>query len=70
VPFAAGIGAVFDFYSGRIRRAGPLAQRLGLEWVVRVMREPRRMGRRSVTAIPLFLAHLLAHRFLGLRRSE
>jgi N-acetylglucosaminyldiphosphoundecaprenol N-acetyl-beta-D-mannosaminyltransferase len=68
VKFAAGIGAVFDFYSGRIPRAGKWVRRLGMEWVVRVLREPRRMWRRPVVAIPVFLSHLLAERLLGRRR--
>jgi N-acetylglucosaminyldiphosphoundecaprenol N-acetyl-beta-D-mannosaminyltransferase len=68
VKFAAGIGAVFDFYSGRMPRAGKWVQRLGMEWVVRALREPRRMWRRPVVAIPLFLSHLFADRLLGRRR--
>lgn len=69
VKFAAGIGAVFDFYSGRIPRAHPWVQRAGLEWLVRAAREPRRMWRRPVVAIPVFLWHLLADRAFGPRRS-
>jgi N-acetylglucosaminyldiphosphoundecaprenol N-acetyl-beta-D-mannosaminyltransferase len=69
VKFAAGIGAVFDFYSGRIPRASGWVRRLGMEWVVRAAREPHRMWRRPVFAIPLFLWHLAAERLLGVHRS-
>lgn len=33
VRFAAAIGAVFDFYSGKVKRSHPIFQRLGLEWL-------------------------------------
>lgn len=55
------VGAVFDFYTGRVRRPGPLAQRLGLEWLVRLSREPRRLWRRNLDS-PLFLWLVLAAR--------
>ena len=58
VPFAAAIGAVFDFYSGRVRRASPLFQRLGLEWLPRLLREPRRLWRRMFVSAPVFLWHV------------
>jgi N-acetylglucosaminyldiphosphoundecaprenol N-acetyl-beta-D-mannosaminyltransferase len=41
-----GIGGSLDFYAGRRRRAPQLAQRLGLEWTVRLAQEPRRLWRR------------------------
>jgi len=41
-----GVGAVFDFASGQKARAPELMQRLGLEWLHRLVREPRRLGRR------------------------
>jgi N-acetylglucosaminyldiphosphoundecaprenol N-acetyl-beta-D-mannosaminyltransferase len=40
------IGAVFDFYSGRIKRAPERMIRLGLEWFFRLYKEPRRLWRR------------------------
>jgi len=55
VKFAAGIGAVFDFYSGRIKRSHPVFLRLGLEWLPRLMQEPRRLWRRTCISAPVFL---------------
>ncbi len=55
VRFAAAVGAVFDFYAGRIRRASPLLRRLGLEWVSRLLRDPRRIWRRVFVSGPIFL---------------
>ena len=40
------IGAVFDFYAGTVKRAPIWWQEHGLEWLYRLLREPRRMWRR------------------------
>lgn len=55
VPVAGAIGAVFDFYAGRIQRSHPLFQRLGLEWLPRLLQEPRRLWRRTFVSAPRFL---------------
>ena len=49
------IGAVFDFYAGTATRAPKWWQAHGLEWLYRLMIEPRRMWRRYVIGNPLFL---------------
>lgn len=46
VPLCAGVGAVFDFLAGRVRRAPGWMQRAGLEWAFRLTREPARLWRR------------------------
>lgn len=46
VKFAAAVGAVFDFYAGNVKRSHPVFQRLGLEWLPRLIQEPRRLWRR------------------------
>jgi N-acetylglucosaminyldiphosphoundecaprenol N-acetyl-beta-D-mannosaminyltransferase len=45
VRVAIGVGGAFDFHSGAIRRAPRWAQTIGLEWLWRLLREPRRLGR-------------------------
>ncbi|MCF7836719.1 WecB/TagA/CpsF family glycosyltransferase [Candidatus Gracilibacteria bacterium] len=45
VRFAAGIGGSFDFYAGVIARAPRIFQKLGLEWLWRLLRQPKRFGR-------------------------
>ncbi len=57
--FAAAVGAVFDFYTGRVKRSHPLFRRLGLEWLPRLLKEPRRLWRRTFVSAPVFLWHLL-----------
>ena len=59
VQFAAAIGAVFDFYAGKVKRASPVVQRLGLEWFVRSIQEPRRLWRRHYVNAPIFVGHVL-----------
>ena len=50
-----GVGATFDFISGRVRRAPRLAQQLGFEWLWRIAMEPRRLWRRYLVEDMLFL---------------
>jgi N-acetylglucosaminyldiphosphoundecaprenol N-acetyl-beta-D-mannosaminyltransferase len=54
-PVCLGVGGLFDFYSGRIPRAPLWMREIGLEWVWRLLQEPRRMWRRYVIGNPLFL---------------
>ena len=62
VAFAGPIGAAFDFYAGNIRRAGPTLQRLGLEWLPRLVQEPRRLWRRSFVSAPSFFLRSFRYR--------
>jgi exopolysaccharide biosynthesis WecB/TagA/CpsF family protein len=50
-----GVGAFLDFVSGRVPRAPSWMHAIGLEWVYRLYREPRRLARRYVLGNPLFL---------------
>jgi N-acetylglucosaminyldiphosphoundecaprenol N-acetyl-beta-D-mannosaminyltransferase len=63
VKFAAAVGAVFDFYTGRIRRSHPAFQKAGLEWLPRLLQEPRRLWRRMFVSAPIFTWHILVERF-------
>lgn len=62
VRFAAAIGAVFDFYTGRVVRSHPAFQRLGLEWLPRLIQEPRRLWRRMFISAPVFMWHVVRAR--------
>jgi len=63
VGFAAAIGAVFDFYAGSKRRAPPWMQRVGLEWLHRLLSEPQRVWRRYIINNPRFIYLVLKSRF-------
>ncbi len=49
VDFVMGVGGTFDVVAGKVRRAPRWMQRAGLEWLFRVLQEPRRMWRRYWT---------------------
>lgn len=56
------IGAVFDFYAGTAQRAPQWWQDHSLEWLYRLVKEPKRMWRRYVIGNPLFLLNILKER--------
>ena len=53
------IGAVFDFYAGTVQRAPLWWQTHSLEWLYRLLSEPKRMWRRYLIGNPLFLWNIL-----------
>jgi len=53
-----GVGAAFDFLSGRVRQAPRWMQRSGLEWLYRLCSEPRRLAGRYLKNNPVFLAKI------------
>ena len=53
------IGAVFDFYAGTALRAPLWWQEHSLEWLYRLLKEPRRMWRRYVLGNPLFIGYVV-----------
>jgi N-acetylglucosaminyldiphosphoundecaprenol N-acetyl-beta-D-mannosaminyltransferase len=59
VPIVAAIGAVFDFFAGTVPRPHPALRRLGLEWAGRLLREPRRVWRRTLVSGPRFATLVL-----------
>lgn len=53
------IGAVFDFFAGTVERAPVWWQRHGLEWLYRLLKEPKRMWRRYIIGNALFLFNVI-----------
>lgn len=64
-----GVGAAFDFLTGRVRQAPRWMQVMGLEWVFRLIMEPRRLWKRYARHNPRFVA-LFLQQLLGLRRFD
>lgn len=62
VRFAVAIGAVFDFYAGRVIRSHPIFQRMGLEWLPRLAQEPSRLWKRMFISAPIFMWHVVRAR--------
>lgn len=57
------IGAVFDFYGGTAKRAPMWWQEHSLEWLYRLIKEPRRMWRRYIIGNPLFIWGIIKEKF-------
>jgi len=67
VTLMAGVGAAFDFHSGRVRQAPRWIQRSGFEWLYRLATQPRRLARRYLINNPRFLWGV-AQQLSGLRK--
>ncbi len=55
VPILAGVGAAFDYHTGRIRDCAPWIKRAGLQWLHRLLQDPARLWRRYLINNPLFV---------------
>ncbi|MGA2781914.1 MAG: WecB/TagA/CpsF family glycosyltransferase [Smithella sp.] len=64
VKFIGAVGAVFDFYSGNIRRdKDSWFVNHHLEWLPRLIQEPRRLWQRMFVSAPVFVWHVVKQRF-------
>lgn len=61
-----GVGTAFDFHAGRVKQAPAWLQVIGLEWLFRLLMEPRRLWRRYVYHNPRFLI-LFARQLLRIK---
>jgi len=59
---ASSIGAVFDFYAGTVERPSQFWINIHLEWLPRLLKEPKRLWRRNFVSTPLFLIDLLKYK--------
>jgi len=66
-PMLIGVGAAFDFHTGRLAQAPPWVRDHGFEWLFRLSREPRRLWRRYLIHGTQFVALVLLES-LGLRK--
>ncbi len=67
-PVVIGVGAAFDFHSGMKSQAPVWMQRNGLEWLYRMVTEPKRLGPRYLVSIPTFLWKIALH-YLHVQRQ-
>jgi N-acetylglucosaminyldiphosphoundecaprenol N-acetyl-beta-D-mannosaminyltransferase len=65
IPVVGSIGAVFDYYAETVRRAPALYCKCGLEWLYRLLHEPRRLWRRTLVSAPRFLWLVLRERVIN-----
>ena len=68
-PFVMGVGGAIDVYAGVVQRAPVFIQRLGLEWLFRLMQEPRRLAKRYATTNALFVL-MLSRELVSRRRPN
>lgn len=64
-----GVGAVFDFYAGNLAECPIWLQKIGLEWLYRLYREPRRLWKRYLILNPRFI-WLATMQLTGLKKFE
>ncbi len=67
VTLMIGVGAAFDFHSGRVKQAPRWMQQSGLEWFYRLCQEPRRLAKRYFRNNPLFALKILCQ-LCGLKK--
>ena len=67
VRLASTVGAFFDFQVGELPRAPHWMNRLGLEWLFRLVTEPRRLWRRYLVGNPLFVYRVVRQRLRTIR---
>ena len=65
-----GVGAAFDFHAGRVKQAPAWLQRIGLEWLFRLLMEPRRLWRRYAWHNPRFVLFFIEQLLRGRHRSH
>lgn len=68
VPLLVGVGAAFDYHTGRLRDCSRWIKRAGLQWLHRLAQEPRRLAPRYLRNNPAFVWQI-ALQFAGLRRE-
>ena len=61
--FAVGLGGSLDGFAGNVKRAPRWMIRCNLEWLYRLIREPRRLGR--MMRLPKFILRVIARRMKG-----
>lgn len=62
------IGAVFDFYAGTTKRPSAFWIKLNLEWLVRLVREPKRLWKRYLVYSPLFFIDMVKYKLRSFYR--
>ena len=69
VKVLCSVGAVFDFYAGTIKRPNQFWIDLGMEWVVRLSNEPKRMWKRYLFYGPIFITKMLKLKLKSLSKK-
>lgn len=65
VDIICSIGAVFDFYAGTVSRPSQFWINLGLEWLPRFLKEPKRLAQRNLVSTPKFIFEVFYFKLFG-----
>lgn len=63
INVACAIGAVFDFYVGNIKRSSSIYRKNGLEWLPRLLQEPKRLWRRMLISAPVYIFDIIKYKY-------
>ena len=63
MPVSIGIGVSFEFVAGMVKRAPLWMQESGLEWLFRLIVEPKRLWKRYIIGNPQFIFLVLRQKF-------
>lgn len=69
VPVAVGIGAIFNFLAGTVKRSPDWVAKMGVEWLWRFLQEPKKLWRRDLIDGPQFLWHVFLE-LAGLKKTR
>jgi N-acetylglucosaminyldiphosphoundecaprenol N-acetyl-beta-D-mannosaminyltransferase len=69
-PLLMSVGAAFNFLSGTTPQAPKWLQRIGLEWLFRLLTEPRRLWKRYLIYNPIFIGLVLSEVLLSFRKRD
>lgn len=67
VPLLVGVGAAYDYHTGRILDCSDWTKRAGLQWLHRLLQDPRRLWKRYLRNNPAFVWNITLQA-LGLRQ--
>jgi N-acetylglucosaminyldiphosphoundecaprenol N-acetyl-beta-D-mannosaminyltransferase len=69
VPLMVGVGAAFDFHTGQIRDCPSWMKRAGLQWLHRLIQDPKRLWKRYLINNPVFIWRIVLQ-FAGMRANS
>ena len=62
IPVQIAVGSALEFFSGNYKRAPLVLRKIGLEWFYRLLKEPKRLWKRYLIGIPVFVFKVLCYK--------
>ena len=70
IPIVILVGSAIDYWSGEKKRAPVCMQKIGMEWLYRIYKEPSRLWRRYIIGIPVFIFKVIQYKFKLMLKNE